>query len=161
MNQTLLESDKTLYDLIQKECYRQYTSIELIASENYTSAAVLEANGSPLTNKYSEGSPGNRYYGGNQFIDEIEKLCQMRALKAFGLDDNKWGVNVQPYSGSTANFEVYTAILNPGDTLMGLELASGGHLTHGHRTADRKISCSSIYFNSIQYKTEPVCFLNH
>jgi glycine/serine hydroxymethyltransferase len=89
--------------------------IELIASENFTSAPVLEALGSAFSNKYSEGQPGARYYGGNEVVDQIELLCKKRALDAFHLDDEKWGVNVQPYSGSPANFAVYTALLNPHD----------------------------------------------
>ena len=87
-----------MYNLIQDETYRQFTGLELIASENLTSLAVMEANGSMLTNKYSEGLPGARYYGGNEHIDKVEKLCQKRALEAFNLDPNVWGVNVQPYS---------------------------------------------------------------
>jgi glycine hydroxymethyltransferase len=109
----LKQQDPILYDLIEKEKWRQFSCLELIASENYTSSAVCEANGSILTNKYSEGLPGARYYGGNEYIDQIESLCQVRALKAFNLSQ-EWGVNVQPYSGSTANFCAYTALLNPG-----------------------------------------------
>lgn len=112
----------------------------------------MEANGSALTNKYSEGLPGARYYGGNEFVDEIELLCQKRALKAFNQDPTKWGVNVQPYSGSGANFSVYTGLLNPGDRIMGLDLPSGGHLTHGYATAKKKISSSAIYFESFPYQ---------
>ena len=126
INGTLKSTDKELYDLIQKEKYRQYVSIGLIASENFTSKAVLEASGSVLTNKYSEGLPGARYYGGNQYIDQVEDLCRERALHLFGLDRSKWGVNVQPYSGSVANFEIYTALMEPGDKIMGLDLPSGG-----------------------------------
>ncbi|KAJ1551165.1 hypothetical protein HK096_002774 [Nowakowskiella sp. JEL0078] len=100
LNTTLESEDKEIYDLIQKEKWRQYSCLELIASENFTSQAVMEANGSALTNKYSEGLPGARYYGGNEWIDEIENLCRNRALAAFNLDSTKWGVNVQPYSGS-------------------------------------------------------------
>ena len=114
--------------------------IELIASENFTSAPVMEALGSCLTNKYSEGLPGARYYGGNENIDKVETLCQDRALAAFRLDAAKWGVNVQPYSGSPANMAVYTALLNPHDRIMGLDLPSGGHLTHGYYTAGGKRS---------------------
>lgn len=178
LNESLEASDKELYEIIQKEKYRQYASIELIASENFTSKAVLEANGSPLTNKYSEGLPGLRYYGGNQYIDEVENLCRKRALKTFHLDESKWGVNVQPYSGSTANFEIYTALLNPGDKIMGLDLPSGGQcvlfcvgyflqiltcysLTHGYFTPKRKISSSSIYFSSFPYKVDQVSSLSH
>jgi glycine hydroxymethyltransferase len=91
-----------------------------------------QALGSVLTNKYSEGLPGARYYAGNEHIDEIENLCKQRALQLFGLDPQQWGVNVQPYSGSPANFAVYTALLNPHDRIMGLDLPAGGHLTHGY-----------------------------
>ena len=115
----------------------------------------MEANGSILTNKYSEGLPGARYYGGNEYIDELENLCRKRALEAFNLDPSKWGVNVQPYSGSTANFAALTALLQPQDRLMGLGLPDGGHLTHGYYTAKKKMTASSIYFQSLPYATDP------
>ncbi len=150
-NQSLENDDMELKELIDKEYHRQNSSIELIASENFTSPGVIECLGSILTNKYSEGYPGNRYYGGNQVIDEIEILCQKRALEAFNLTFDKWSVNVQPYSGSPANMAVYTGLLNPGDRLMGLGLTSGGHLTHGFYTAKKKISASSIFFQSLPY----------
>ena len=126
----LEEADPEVYALIEEERERQKGGIELIASENFTSLGVMQALGSVLTNKYSEGLPGARYYGGNDVIDKVENLCKKRALEAFDLDGSKWGVNVQPYSGSPANFAVYTGLLNPHERIMGLDLPSGGHLTH-------------------------------
>ena len=125
---TLEEHDPVMFDLIEREKHRQWTGLELIASENFTSKAVMQCLGSALTNKYSEGYPGKRYYGGNEIVDKVETLCQDRALKAYGLDPKKWGVNVQPYSGSPANFAVYTALLKPHDRIMGLDLPSGKHI---------------------------------
>uniref|UniRef100_A0A7S2N4Q3 Serine hydroxymethyltransferase n=1 Tax=Helicotheca tamesis TaxID=374047 RepID=A0A7S2N4Q3_9STRA len=145
------EFDPVLADMIQCEDRRQRVGLELIASENFASAAVREALGSCLTNKYSEGGVGKRYYGGNEYIDQIESLCMDRALELYGLDAEEWGVNVQPYSGSPANFAVYTALLNPHDRIMGLDLPSGGHLTHGFQTPKRKVSATSVYFESMPY----------
>ncbi|KAL4333279.1 hypothetical protein GQ457_07G038780 [Hibiscus cannabinus] len=150
----LSEADPEVCSIISKEKERQFKSLELIASENFTSRAVMEAVGSCLTNKYSEGLPGKRYYGGNEYIDELETLCQKRALAAFHLDEKKWGVNVQPLSGSPANFEVYTAILNPHDRIMGLDLPHGGHLSHGFMTPKRRVSGTSIYFESMPYRLD-------
>lgn len=156
-----LKDDLELYTILKKETHRQLTSLELIASENYTSKAVLEANGTIFTNKYSEGYPGKRYYGGNEYVDELELLCQKRALEAFSVDQSLWDVNVQSYSGSTANFAVYTALLKPGDRIMGLDLPSGGHLTHGYYTSSKKISNSSIYFQSLPYSVGKDHLINY
>lgn len=154
VDHSLSDMDPEVRAIIDKEKNRQFKSLELIASENFTSRAVMEAVGSCLTNKYSEGLPGKRYYGGNEYIDELETLCQQRALEAFHLDDKKWGVNVQPLSGSPANFEVYTAILNPHDRIMGLDLPHGGHLSHGFMTPKRRVSGTSIYFESMPYRLD-------
>lgn len=152
----LAETDPTLHKLITSEGRRQREGLELIASENFTSLSVQQVLGSCLTNKYSEGLPNARYYGGNSIIDQIELLCIERALTAFRLDGKTWGANVQPYSGSPANFAIYTALMKPGDRLMGMSLAHGGHLTHGHFVQQKdgtvkNISASSIYFQSKPY----------
>ena len=135
-------SDPEIAGLIEDEARRQYEKARLIPSENYVSAAVLEASGSVLTNKYSEGYPGRRYYEGQQFIDPIETLAAQRAQALFGVDH----ANVQPYSGSPANLAVYLAFLQPGDTVMGMALPAGGHLTHGW-----SVSATGKWFHSVQY----------
>lgn len=156
-NQSLRIADPEIHDIMAKEKQRQYRGIELVASENFVCRAVMEALGSHLTNKYSEGMPGARYYTGNQHIDEIELLCCERALAAFDLDPEKWGVNVQPYSCTSANFAVYTGLLLPKDRIMGLDSASGGHLSHGYYTpGGKKISAASIFFQSLPYKVNPL-----
>ena len=116
---------------MESEKRRQRDSLVLIASENYTSKSVFDALGSVMSNKYSEGYPGARYYGGNENIDKAEILCQTRALSAFNLDPAKWGVNVQSLSGSPANFQAYSAVLQPNARIMSLDLPHGGHLSHG------------------------------
>ncbi len=152
-NQQLKDADPEVALLLEEEGKRQARGIELIASENFTSRAVLECLGSLATNKYAEGQVGRRYYGGNEVIDRLEMLAQHRALKAFGLDPALWSVNVQPYSGSVANAAVYLGLLKPGDRLMGLDLPSGGHLTHGYRTpTGRGVSSSGIYYGSTPYR---------
>jgi glycine hydroxymethyltransferase len=129
MARPLAEVDPDIYRLIRKETDRQHGQLELIASENFTSEAILEATGSVLTNKYAEGYPGKRYYGGCEFVDQVEDIARDRAKKLFGAEY----VNVQPHSGSQANQAAFASILQPGDTIMGLDLAHGGHLTHGHK----------------------------
>lgn len=142
MSRAIDFSDPELADLLQREDERQANSLCMIPSENYCSAAVLEANGSVLVNKYSEGYPGRRYYEGNEVIDEVESLAISRAKKLFGAEH----ANVQPYSGSPANLAIYLAFLQPGDTVMGLSLPAGGHLTHGWQ-----VSATGIWFNAVHY----------
>lgn len=154
LNRSLHDSDPELCQLIEQEKKRQQSSLVLIASENFTSRAVLDALGSVLSNKYSEGYPGARYYGGNENIDQVEMLCQKRALEAFHLDNEDWGVNVQSLSGSPANFQVYTALLEPHDRILSLDLPHGGHLSHGYQTPNKKISAVSKYFESMPYRLD-------
>ena len=134
--------DKDIYNVIKKELHRQQSSIELIASENFTSEAVMQAQGSCLTNKYAEGLPGKRYYGGCEFVDQIESLAIERVCKLFG----STFANVQPHSGAQANVAVFTALLSPGDTIMGMDLSHGGHLTHGS-----PVNFSGKFFNVVSY----------
>ena len=139
-------SDPEIYDAIKGERMREETTLELIASENFTSLAVLEAQGSLLTNKYAEGYPKKRYYGGCQWVDVVEQLAIERAKALFKADH----ANVQPHSGSQANMAVYFAVLNPGDTVMGMNLSHGGHLTHGS-----PVNISGKYFNFVSYGVNP------
>ena len=141
-NKDINNYDTSLSKMLDKELYRQQNQIELIASENIVSKSVLQAQGSVLTNKYAEGYPGKRYYGGCEFVDEVEQLAIDRAKKLF----NANFVNVQPHSGAQANQAVFLGILKPGDTILGMSLAAGGHLTHG-----AKPNLSGKWFNSIQY----------
>ncbi|MBN2542343.1 serine hydroxymethyltransferase [bacterium] len=142
VNEHLKETDPEVYNAIQLETHRQFDGLELIASENYPSESVLEACGSVMTNKYAEGYPGKRYYGGCEYVDIAENLARDRAKELFGCDH----VNVQPHSGSQANMAVYMSELEPGDTFMGLNLSHGGHLTHGH-----KVNFSGILYNVVHY----------
>lgn len=141
----LQQQDPDIYAYLQKELDRQEHGLEMIPSENYVSLAVLEALGSVATNKYSEGYPGKRYYGGNHHIDEIEQLAIDRAKKLFGAEH----ANVQPLSGAPANLAAYAAMLEPGDTVLGMDLGHGGHLTHGH-----PVTFPAKVFNFIRYKTD-------
>lgn len=144
--ETIRKSDPELYGAMKKELERQRDHIELIASENFTSRAVMEAMGSHLTNKYAEGYPGARYYGGCEYVDIVEQLAIDRAKEIFGAEH----ANVQPHSGSQANFAVYLALLKPGDTILGMDLSHGGHLTHGS-----KASISGKYFKACFYGVDP------
>lgn len=139
---SLKDEDKEVYAIIQEELNRQRNKLEMIASENIVSYAVMEAQGSVLTNKYAEGYPGKRYYGGCEYVDKLEQLAIDRARELFGADH----VNVQPHSGSQANFAVYYGLLNPGDTVLGMNLTDGGHLTHGS-----PVNVSGNYFNVLPY----------
>src|SRR5574342_250960 len=139
---SLSEFDPEIYNAIKNEEQRQSTGLELIASENFTYRAVLEATGSVFTNKYAEGYPGRRYYGGCEFVDVVENLAIERAKKLFGAEH----ANVQPHSGSQANMAVYLTVLKPGDTILGMNLSHGGHLTHGH-----PLNFSGKYFKVAAY----------
>ena len=143
---TIRRQDPEVYAAMMRELQRQRDHIELIASENFVSPAVMEAMGSHLTNKYAEGYPGARYYGGCQYVDEVENLAIQRAKALFGAEH----ANVQPHSGSQANVAVYLALLQPGDTILGMDLSHGGHLTHGS-----KASISGKYFNATFYGVDP------
>ncbi|MFN3678246.1 serine hydroxymethyltransferase [Thermosynechococcus sp.] len=142
----LAQTDPLVAEMVQREVQRQQQNLELIASENFTSPAVMAAQGSVLTNKYAEGLPGKRYYGGCEFIDEVEQLAIDRAKELFGAAH----ANVQPHSGAQANFAVFLALLNPGDTIMGMDLSHGGHLTHGS-----PVNVSGKWFNVVHYGVHP------
>ncbi|KAK4352282.1 hypothetical protein RND71_027800 [Anisodus tanguticus] len=154
LNAPLEDIDPEIADIIELEKARQWKGLELIPSENFTSLSVMQAVGSVMTNKYSEGYPGARYYGGNEYIDMAERLCQKRALEVFKLDPAKWGVNVQSLSGSPSNFQVYTALLKPHERIMALDLPHGGHLSHGYQTDTKKISAVSIFFETMPYRLD-------
>ncbi len=143
--------DTQIKKLIDAEKKRQKSVINLIASENYVSKDVLEALGSELTNKYAEGYPGKRYYGGQVYVDQIEELAQARALKLFGLSSKKWHVNVQPLSGSPANLAVYVGLVPKEGKIMGMSLDHGGHLTHGH-----KVSATGKFWQQVPFGVDPV-----
>jgi glycine hydroxymethyltransferase len=142
----LQQQDPALAGMVQRELQRQQQHLELIASENFTSAAVMAAQGSVLTNKYAEGLPGKRYYGGCEFVDEAETLAIERVKQLFGATH----ANVQPHSGAQANFAVFLALLKPGDTILGMDLSHGGHLTHGS-----PVNVSGKWFNVVQYGVSP------
>src|SRR5919202_5789691 len=141
-----LEPDDELFSIIDREIERQNTTLQLIASENFTSRAVMAAQGSVLTNKYSEGYPGKRYYGGNYVVDEAEELARERCKALFGADH----ANVQPHSGANANLAVYQALLQPGDKVMGMRLDQGGHLTHGS-----PVNFSGRLYDFVAYGVDP------
>ncbi|XCB30485.1 serine hydroxymethyltransferase [Arcanobacterium hippocoleae] len=150
LNQPLFELDPEIAEVLELELARQQNTLEMIASENFVPRAVLQAQGSVLTNKYAEGYPGRRYYGGCEFVDVAENLARERAAKVFGAEY----VNVQPHSGAQANAAIYHALLQPGDTVLGLELAHGGHLTHG-----MKLNFSGKNYNCVSYGVDPKTYL--
>ena len=145
-NASLRDADPVVAALVDRELHRQQNGLQLIASENFASRAVIDAVGTPLTNKYAEGYPGKRYYGGCEVVDEVERLAIDRAIELFGADH----ANVQPHSGSQANFAAYMALIQPGELLMGLSLPHGGHLTHGH-----KVSHTGIVWQAVHYGVDP------
>src|SRR4029453_17759801 len=142
----LAATDPEIAEIVGREIERQNTTIQLIASENFTSLAVLAAQGSVLTNKYSEGYPGKRYYGGNYVVDDAEELARTRACELFGVEH----ANVQPHSGASANMAAYMALLDPGDKVMGMRLDQGGHLTHGS-----PVNFSGRLYDFVAYGVDP------
>ena len=151
-NTKLIKSDNEIYNIIEMEKQRQFEHIELIASENYVTPAVMQAMGSVLTNKYAEGYPSKRYYGGCKYVDMAEQLAIDRLKQLFGCEH----ANVQPHSGANANFAVYVALLQPGDTILGMDLSNGGHLTHG-----AKVNVSGKIYNSVCYGVDENGFLDY
>ena len=150
-----LKHDPEIATIIRNEQRRQKDVLEMIPSENYTSSAVIEALGSVLVNKYAEGQPYKRYYQGMANVDELERLVEERALAAFGLDPEKWHVNVQPYSGSPANAAIFMALLSPGDTIMPMYLSDGGHISHGWSFKEKKLSFASMFYHIEFYHVDP------
>ena len=146
------KTEKIIQDLIDAEEQRQTNGLEMIPSENHSSKQVRAASGSILTDKYSEGYPGMRYYGGCEFVDKVENIARERAKKLFGVTH----ANVQPHSGSPANQAIYFALINPGDTVMGMSLFFGGHMTHG-----LKVNFSGTYYNSVQYTTDKDGYMDY
>ena len=147
-----MQNDNQIFDIIEREHQRQKKGIELIASENFVSDQVMRAMGSCLTNKYAEGYPGKRYYGGCEYVAVVEELARERAKKLFGCEY----VNVQPHSGAQANMAVFFAVLNPGDTFMGMSLDMGGHLTHGS-----PVNMSGKYFHAVPYGINADGFIDY
>src|SRR5438874_10286756 len=148
----LREADPDIADLIEQEIARQNDGVELIASENFVSPAVLEAMGSPLTNKYAEGLPGKRYYGGCEVVDQVEQLAIDRVKQLFGAEH----ANVQPHSGAQANYAAMTTFLKPGDTFLGMDLSNGGHLTHGS-----PVNFSGLLYHAVSYGVDENGFLDY
>lgn len=147
----LKKNDPEIAKTIDQELERIENTIDLIASENYTSPAVMEATGSVMTNKYAEGYPHKRYYGGCEFVDQAELIAQKRALELFRLSPEHFHANVQPHSGAQANMAAFFALLQPGDTILGMDLAAGGHLTHGY-----KINFSGVFYKTVNYTVDPI-----
>jgi glycine hydroxymethyltransferase len=147
----LQSQDPELYNLIDEEITRQKQNLNLIASENYCSKAVYECLATPTQNKYSEGFPGKRFYGGTQVIDKLENLARERALELFKLNPEEWDVTVQCYSGCVANMVAYSAVLDPGDVVLGMHRKDGGHISHGLRYGNQILSHSAKFFNWEHY----------
>ena len=150
-----------MFELIKAEMNRSKRGINLIASENYTSNSVFQCLGNPTQNKYSEGQPFKRYYGGNDVIDQIESLAKSRALALFGLDPEVWDVNMQCLSGCVANIVAYSSVLDIGDRALGMRLSEGGHLSHGFSLGEKKISHTAKYYDWEHYGIDDEGFLDY